>query len=222
MTSPSIGVTVVSGANRNHILEFVRSLKETADPRAYTLHVLATVNEPDQDLASDLRARGAEAKINQDSRGFAENHNAAIRSMPGMTYYLIANDDVVVLRDSLTHLVSYMELPSSSRVAAVSPKLLNIDRTLQASTYGFPTTAKEALRLLGISSLIPRGPRARRIFQLFGQGRGKSRFWDHDETLPVDTMRGAFVLVRADAIADIGLMDEVARVGFEEVEGHKR
>ncbi|MGQ0432423.1 MAG: glycosyltransferase family 2 protein [Microthrixaceae bacterium] len=40
--------------------------------------------------------------------------------------------------------------------------------------------------------------------------------------MDVDTFRGAFVVVRGQTVADVGLMDEVSLVGGEETEWHQR
>jgi len=106
-------------------------------------------------------------------------------------------------------------------VAVISPQLLNSDLSLQHSTYGFPNLFTTTLGILGIRKLIPFNKFTYKFVSFFFK-RGGSRFWEHNKTCEVDTMRGACVLVRRKAIEEVGLMDEVSLAYGEETEWHYR
>jgi GT2 family glycosyltransferase len=88
-------------------------------------------------------------------------------------------------------------------------KLLFEDGRLQPSCYAFPTLFTEFLIAVGLDRLFPRSP-------LFGKYR--MTYWDFDDIREVDAILGAFMLVRAAAIDQVGLMDERYFMYSEEVD----
>ncbi len=226
---PRVVVSVVSGARRELILDFLRSLHATTPTDPVDLRVVAIVNEPDEALRGEIdasaRAWGSEqvvdVRVNRTARGFAANHNSVMRQLEA-DYYLIANDDVVVVDDAVGRLVRYMESPENARVAVVSPLLRNADGTVQPSTMSFPTVPRTLLSISGLR----RNPAVALLLRAAGTlprfGGGRSKYWAHDRTTVVDTLSGAFVLVRARAVTQVGYMDEASLVGGEEAEWHKR
>lgn len=156
--------------------------------------------------------------VNDKAKGFAENHNEIIRRSRN-PYILILNDDTVILPGALEKMAGYLD--QNPRVAAVSPKLLNPDGSLQQSTYSFPNLFTALVNFSGIRNLIPFNKFTYAVARPF-LGSGKSRFWNHDKTCVVDTVRGACVLMRRAAINEVGLMDEVCRAYGEETEWHYR
>jgi N-acetylglucosaminyl-diphospho-decaprenol L-rhamnosyltransferase len=227
--NPSVVVSVVSGRRTELILECLRSIYATTPRRVLDVSVVATVNGPDPDLAAriaaDARDAGWEGAVhvheNEQSLGFAANHNRVMHA-EGAQFFLIANDDVVVRPFAIERLVGFMQAPANGRVGVVSPKLLNPDGSVQPSTYGFPTPARMLLSISGVRGTRPVLWALSVAARLPRYGGGRSRYWDHDRTITVDSLRGAFMLVREEAVADVGVMDEAGLVGGEETEWHKR
>lgn len=156
--------------------------------------------------------------INKEKKGFAENHNNVIEMTDG-EYILILNDDTVIRDNAIEKLINYMD--EHSDVAAISPKLLNPDLSLQQSTYGFPNLFTNTLNLLGIRKLIPFNKFTYKLVSTFCKD-GQSRFWEHNKICEIDTLRGACVLMKRKAIKDVGLMDEICLAYGEETEWHYR
>lgn len=233
MTAPSAGskreerlrvhVSVVSGADEALIVECLDSVLDTTSESPFDMTVTAVVNDPTSELGAVLRSRFPSITVieNEETKGFAANQNAA-RAGVTTDYFLLTNDDIVFLPRAIDRAVKYMQSEENARVGVVGPKLLNPDGTLQRSTYGFPTFATAFLDVTGLRSLIPFSGVTQRLAAWLGRGVGRSRFWPHDRTLEVDTFRGAAMLVRAAAVAEVGPMEEVALVGVEETEWHKR
>jgi N-acetylglucosaminyl-diphospho-decaprenol L-rhamnosyltransferase len=221
-----ITVSVVSGRNPELVREFLMSLYASTTDEA-DFHVVVTINGPDEGLRQRVVADASGAgwvervKVHTNERplGFAANHNRAVREHRA-DYYLICNDDVVVLPGAIRSLLTFMRDPNHAHVGVASPLLLNEDRTVQGSTYSFPSPTRVFAAVADL--------RASRVFRAVSEraarraGAGRSRSWAHDRTLLVDSVRGAFVLVRNSAIEDAGLMDEIALVGGEEIEWHRR
>jgi GT2 family glycosyltransferase len=89
---------------------------------------------------------------NDESLGFAANHNRVLRSSHAR-YVWHLNDDLLILPDAIRRVTEFMDQPANARVAAASPKLLNPDGSLQPSTYGFPSMPQILLAHSGLREL---------------------------------------------------------------------
>ena len=215
-TKLDISITV-SGGSEKFIIPCLGSLYENLKEPA---QVFLTSNLASDSIYDEIKRKFPEVSIikNNVKKGFAENHNNIIEKTNG-EYILILNDDTVVLDNAIEKLIAYMN--KNPDVAVISPQLLNSDLSLQHSTYGFPNLFTTTLGILGIRKLIPFNKFTYKFVSFFFK-RGGSRFWEHNKTCEVDTMRGACVLVRRKAIEEVGLMDEVSLAYGEETEWHYR
>jgi GT2 family glycosyltransferase len=85
-------------------------------------------------------------------------------------------------------------------IGAAGPKLVLLDGSLDlACRRSFPTPIISFYRMIGLSKLFPRS-------QIFG--RYNMTFADPDILLEVDSVVGAFMMVRREAVAQAGLLDE--------------
>jgi GT2 family glycosyltransferase len=100
--------------------------------------------------------------------------------------------------------------------AAIAPRLLRPDGTLEHSTYPFPSLRVALMTASGAQRWLPR--RAREM-SLEGS-------WAHDAGRPVDWAVGAALLMRREALDDIGGFDERFFMYVEDLEwcwrAHKR
>jgi GT2 family glycosyltransferase len=216
-------VGTASGANQHYIFDCIQSALDTTRGAPLALSITAVDNSPGSGLGRRLRERfpGVHVRENVATLGFAANHNAALREA-GAEYVMVSNDDVIYLPGAIERAVRYLGDPAHAKVGAVGLQRLNPDRSIQPSTYSFPTVPRFLLDVSGLRGWIPFAPWAYRLARWLGRGEGRSRFWAHDRTLPVQTLGGAAMLVRRAAFCDVGPMDEVSLIGGEETEWHKR
>jgi len=114
------------------------------------------------------------------------------------TYALLLNPDTVLPKNALAEMVAYMEAHPQCGVAG--PKILLPDGSLDlACRRSFPTPEVSFYRLTGLSKLFPKHKRF---------GRYNLTYLSPDEETEVDSVVGAFMLVRGAAIAQAGLLDE--------------
>jgi GT2 family glycosyltransferase len=137
-------------------------------------------------------------------------------------YVWLLNDDLLILDDVVRKVTEFMDRPENARVAVVSPKLLNPDGSLQPSTYGFPSMPQMLLGHSGLRELRLTDALMSKVAPILRPQAGSSRYWAHDRTVEVDTLRGACVAMRMKAVKQVGPMVEVALVGGEETEWHRR
>jgi GT2 family glycosyltransferase len=113
-------------------------------------------------------------------------------------YALLLNPDTVLPETALADMLAYMG--AHPRCGAAGPKLVLPNGQLDlACRRSFPTPEVSFYRMIGLSKLFPRS----RLF-----GRYNLTYLDPDVEAEVDSVVGAFMLVRREAIAQAGLMDE--------------
>ncbi len=131
--------------------------------------------------------------------GFARGNNLGIRAThPDTPYILLLNSDTVVKPESLAALVRFMD--AHPEAGAVSPRLLRPDGTPQPFAFGGDPTPVYLLRR-GFNQLILR----RYLHD-----------WATNKTRIVDWVSGACMLVRREAIDQVGPLDENMFMYFED------
>ena len=145
---------------------------------------------------------------NKVNSGFAYANNQGLRQVgfdddgPPQShaprYTLLLNPDTLLPPTALADMIAFMD--NHPEVGAVGPKLVRPDGSLDlACRRAFPTPEVSFYRMVGLSKLFPQSP-------LFG--RYNMTFADPDKLIEVDSVVGAFMMVRREAIAQAGLLDE--------------
>jgi GT2 family glycosyltransferase len=134
--------------------------------------------------------------IEQENRGMGGGNNAGLRAAHGR-YAFLLNSDAWVVGDALDGLVAFAD--EHPDAAVVGPRLLNPDGSLQRSVRGVPTLWRLATEYLFLRKLAPRS----RAFNAF-YGAG----FDHRSQREVESLYGAALLVRREAVDAVGLFDE--------------
>jgi N-acetylglucosaminyl-diphospho-decaprenol L-rhamnosyltransferase len=115
----------------------------------------------------------------------------------------LLNPDAVITPGAVAAL--YAEMLAHPRCAAAGSQLLNGDGTNAGSAFRFPSVAREFFR----------GAQMNRVGQALGLSDGIMR---PDSPTDVDWVTGASVMLRADALREVGLFDSGFFLYFEEVE----
>jgi N-acetylglucosaminyl-diphospho-decaprenol L-rhamnosyltransferase len=144
--------------------------------------------------------------VEAENRGLAAGWNRGLRETTGR-YALLLNADAWLVGDALEKLVEAAD--ARPRAAVVGPRLSNTDGTLQRSVRGFPTLWRLATEYFFLRKLAPRSS----TLNAFYAGG-----FDHDWEREVEFVMGACMLVRRDAIAEVGLADEDFFVFSEETD----
>lgn len=132
----------------------------------------------------------------QVNMGFAAGVNIAFRHSTA-PYFLLLNTDTIVLEGALQGLLWFMETHAEAGVAGC--RLLNCDGTLQRSCSRFPSPMTELFDALYLSKLFPRS----KLFGCYSMS-----WWDFEDVREVDFAGGSALMVRRQAIQEVGLMDE--------------
>jgi GT2 family glycosyltransferase len=143
---------------------------------------------------------------NKENLGFAKANNQAIRKARG-EYLLLLNSDTIVLPGTLNIMIDFMD--ANPEVGVLGAKLLDPDLNLQTSCRHFPTLFSVLLQFFGLSAMFPKS----KLFGWYDMG-----YWDHSRTKKVDCVPGTSLLVRKNAVQEIGLLDENYFMYFEDTD----
>lgn len=129
--------------------------------------------------------------------GYAYANNLGLRLLHAR-YYLLLNPDTVLPPDALKRMLEFMD--AHPDVGIAGPKLVMADGELdQACRRSFPTPKNSFYKLFGLSRLFPNS-------KLFGQYN--LTYLDPDEAAQVDSVVGAFMMVRGEVVEQVGCLDE--------------
>ena len=148
--------------------------------------------------------------VESENRGLCAGWNTGIGTT-STEHVLLLNADAWLLDGALDALVAAAD--RHPRAAAVGPRLLNPDGTLQRSVRGFPTVWRLATEYLYLRKLAPR---SRALNAFYGAG------FDHASEREVEWLMGACLLVRRAAYDDVGPFDERYFMFSEEVDWMRR
>lgn len=132
-----------------------------------------------------------------ENRGYGAGHNQSIRRSieSGIKYHLVVNSDISFDPQALDRLLEVMQ--SDDRIGVLQPRIVNPDGTDQYTVRRLPTPFDLIMR-----RFLPRNWFAKR------RRRYELRDVDHDRPFNVPYHQGSFMLLRTDALREVGLFDE--------------
>jgi hypothetical protein len=139
---------------------------------------------------------------NRENLGFAHANNQALSRCCGEAVMLL-NPDTEIKSGSLQAMQAFLK--ENPGAGAIGPLVLNPDGTLQHSCSPTPTLFRETLRLLHLPGMRP-------------DGYYPMQHWDRIAPREVDILLGACILLRHEALDQIGLLDEDYFIYSEEVD----
>jgi len=172
-------------------------------------HELIVVDNGSRDGTPELvrsRFPSARCVMLGANRGYAAAANAGLELASGR-YVLLLNSDAWPIGDAVERLVALAE--SRPDVGVAGPRLVNPDGTLQRSVRGFPTLWRLATEFLFLRKLAPR---SRMLNAFYGAG------FDHAAPADCDFLKGAALLLRREALDEVGVLDEAFFVFSEDVD----
>jgi GT2 family glycosyltransferase len=154
---------------------------------------------------------------NRDNPGYAKANNQGLRLLGAESatpprYCLLLNPDTELMPTALHDAVAWMDAHPDTGV--LGPKLLLPNGELDlACRRSFPTPEVSFYRMVGLSRLFPRSRRF---------GRYNLTYLDTNQLTEVDSVVGAFMLVRTAALQQVGLLDEQFWMYGEDLDWAKR
>ncbi|MBR4585042.1 MAG: glycosyltransferase [Bacteroidales bacterium] len=144
---------------------------------------------------------------NKKNYGFSYANNQAIKQSTG-EYVLLLNPDTVIEEDTLKSVCYFMDAHPDA--GGLGVKMIDgKGRFLPESKRGLPTPQVAFYKIFGLSKLFPRSKKF---------GKYHLTYLDKDQIHKVDVLSGAFMLLRAETLNKIGLLDETFFMYGEDID----
>jgi N-acetylglucosaminyl-diphospho-decaprenol L-rhamnosyltransferase len=214
-----LSIVIVSFNTRQLLKECLDSVYAGLAESPLTSEVIVVDNASQDGSASMVRKHFPQVRLiaNEDNRGFAAANNQALSALgygAGDTphpsppkYVMLLNPDTIVGGSALTTLVRFMD--ENPRAGACGARLLHSDGRFQHSAFAFPTLFQVFLDFFPLNY---------RLTDSRLNGRYPRRLYQADQPFPVDHPLGAALMVRREAIEQVGLLDERFFIYCEEID----
>lgn len=205
-----LGIVILSWNTRDLLRDCLRSV--FASQGGLTFQVCVVDNASQDGSAAMVRTEFPHAQVleNAENLGYPAGNNVGLRAFGfgpasdqaagtlAPRYALLLNPDTVVPDRALAEMVAYLD--AHPRCGAAGPKLVLPNGELDlACRRSFPSPEVSFYRMTGLSQVFPRS----RLF-----GRYNLTYLSPEVETEVDSVVGAFMMVRRETMADVGLLDE--------------
>jgi GT2 family glycosyltransferase len=202
-----LSVVIVNWNTRDLLRSCLGSLRAALDGSPLRSEVIVVDNASADGSAAMVAAEFPEVRViaNTENRNYAAGNNQGLRQAAGK-FVLILNPDTELPAGAPDALVGFLR--QDPRAGAVAPALVYPDGRLQESVRGFPTPRALIGELIGLARLLPKsrwgGYRASRL--------------PEDRPAPVDQPMTSALLLRREALEQVGPFDEQFPLFFNDVD----
>jgi N-acetylglucosaminyl-diphospho-decaprenol L-rhamnosyltransferase len=210
-----LGIVIVNWNTRDLLRDCLKSLQ--AGDSSVNRRVVVVDNASTDRSAEMVETEFPSVEVirNSVNGGFSQANNIGLQALgfgKRVTdlprYALLLNPDTVVPPDGLRLLIDKMDADQS--IGIIGPRLVMPDGKLDlACRRSFPTPEVSLWRMTGLSKVFPKS-------KLFG--RYNMTYLDEHLETEVDCVVGAFMLVRREAIEQVGLLDEAFWMYGEDID----
>jgi GT2 family glycosyltransferase len=165
----------------------------------FPFEIIVVDNASTDNSADMVRKKYPNIKLIENARnvGYPQANNQGIVLARGQ-FILFLNPDTIIPSNGFIAAMDFLECRPDAGM--VSVKLVNADGSFQlACRRGFPTPLTAFYRMTGLSLLFPKSRRF---------GRYNMTYLDENRESEVDVVCGAYMMVKADVLRQVGLFDE--------------
>ncbi len=203
---PDVSVIIVSYNTRELLQRCLREVEvHCADLRCEII----VVDNASQDGSAAMVAHDfpqVRLIANLQNRMFAPASNQGMAIATARSQLLL-NSDAFVRASTVQQLLEFLD--QHPRAAAVGPKVLNTDGSLQSKGFPAPRIGLGLVRVTGLNKCLPEWLK-RRLFARY--------FWDENTATMPDVLSGCCMMLRSSVVAEIGPLCEDFYHGGEDGE----
>ncbi|MCJ7662780.1 MAG: glycosyltransferase family 2 protein, partial [Desulfobacterales bacterium] len=190
-TKVRLSFILVNWNTKRHILKALRSIADTVHDHRHEIFVVD--NGSADGSAEAIHEAFPRARLTRNGKnlGFACAVNQALDQAAG-SYCVLLNSDARLMKGAIKTLAAFME--ENLDVGIAGGELINEDGSRQNSSAPFPTLTTELLN--------------RRLLRILFPHRYPGKERDYPCPIDVDSLVGACIIVRCQAIDEVGTLDE--------------
>lgn len=204
----TVGIIILNYKTPDLVIDCLHSLKEQIEPGIEVVVVDNASNDGsakriEEEITSNEWESWARVLCSPVNGGFAAGNNLGIRAIDADAYILL-NSDTIVLPKTIRELLHAMELWPNAGL--IGPGCVNQDGNKELSTFHFIRPITDFIRSAST------GPISRLL------RRYNVQFSTTDSAAEPDWIGFACVLIRREAIEQVGLLDDGFFMYFEDVD----
>ena len=196
-----LSIIIVSWNTKEYLLSCLKSVFEESEAKTWKVIVVDNGSKDGSGIEVKKTFPHVYLIENEKNLGFAKATNQGLEKAVGK-YVLLLNPDTRVKNGAIERLILFMD--AFPDVGIAGGQLLNSDGSKQNSIANFPSLATELLNKSLLRWLFPKA------------FPGKERDWP--EPIEVDSVIGACMMVRREAIEQVGFLDEDYFLFLEETD----
>lgn len=213
-----LGIVIVNWNTSSYLARCLETVYASSGDFRYRVVVVDNASTDGSPQMVRERFPQAELIACDENHGFPKGNNIGLKHLgyhaagrvdsSAPRYALLLNPDTEVPQDALLRVLEFMD--TNPQIGVLGPRLLLEDGTLdKACRRGFPTPLVSFYHFAGLARLFPKSERF---------GRYNMTFADETAELEVDSVVGAYMQVRRECIAAVGLMDEAYFMYAEDID----
>ncbi|CAH8248965.1 glycosyltransferase family 2 protein [Paenibacillus melissococcoides] len=192
-----LSIIIVNYNTKQLTLNCIESVYRSVTDFQYEVILIDNASRDDSVQVFRQQCPQVELIANEQNLGFSKANNQGMQIAKGR-YVLLLNSDTVIQPDTLDVMIRFMD--EHPEVGASGCKVVLPDGSLdKACRRGFPTPAATFFYVSRLSKLFPKNPRINAYHR---------EDLNPDEAYPIDCLIGAFMMVRREAIDQVGMLDE--------------
>lgn len=192
-----LSIIIVNYNTKDLLAQTIQSVMDTSKNISY--EIIVSDNNSTDGSVELVKEKFPQVKLieNKENLGFPKGNNVAIKQCKGK-YVLLLNSDTVVIENCLSKCIEYMNI--HEKIGVLGCKIVLKDGKLDhACKRGFPTPEASLFYILKLDKLFPDNKK----FTQYTLAH-----LDEDQINEVDSLMGAFMMLRRTVIDEIGLLDE--------------
>ncbi len=201
-----LSVSIVNWTTTDLLCRLLVSIKRHAPSCDYEVIVVDNASSDWQRDKVESSLQSVRIVENSENLGYAEANNQAIAESRGK-YVLFLNPDTEVTEGALDTLVGFMD--DHMEAAACGARLVRPDGSVDKSVRSFPYPLPLAMEYIGLAKLFPKS----RFISSY-----RMRYFSYDTACEVDQPMGSCLILRRQALEEIGNLDTAFPIFFNEVD----
>ena len=212
MINPMLSIIIVNYNTKELLTECLSSVYDQT--RGVEFEIIMVDNNSKDGSVPEVQTRFPRVKViaNEINNGFAVANNQALRIMRG-EYALLLNPDTVTLDNAFGKMINFMK--KHDEVGILCPKIFKPDGSLQRAAFPPPSTMNFILSRLDKEGLLPGRLSSFyiRFLDSLLPAKFSNGFYDQlsrtsRKPFKAGWVSGACLMIRREAIKDIGFLDE--------------
>jgi GT2 family glycosyltransferase len=193
-----VSIVIVNWNAKGYLRDCLRSIAEQTRECSYEIIVVDNASTDGSQAMLEAEFPSVRAIFSEENLGFAGGNNEGLRVASGR-YVLLLNPDTLILNGAIDTCVAYADTLRDEKVGVLGCQVWEDEETIQQTCFQFPSPLNTLLNMLGLTR---RYPHSRFL------SRAEMGWWDRRDEREVDVVSGMFMLVRREALEQVGPMDD--------------